>query len=46
MHRWTRLVLENCKHSPHLEYPDLVLDAIADFTARLSRIEAASVEPA
>ncbi|MHA6262918.1 alpha/beta fold hydrolase [Arenibacterium sp. CAU 1754] len=38
------LVLDDCKHAPHLEQPEQVLEAIAEFTARLERIEAAKVE--
>jgi pimeloyl-ACP methyl ester carboxylesterase len=36
-------ILEDCKHSPHLEKPDETLAAIIDFLARLDRIEAAQV---
>lgn len=36
-------MLANCGHSPHLEQPDLTLDAIAEFCARLERIEFAAV---
>lgn len=35
------LMLEDCRHSPHLEQPGRTLSAIADFIARLARIEAA-----
>lgn len=40
------LILEGCKHAPHLERPREVLEALADFTTRLERIEAAEVETA
>ena len=40
------LILENCQHAPHQEQPDAVLAAIAEFSARLERIEAAEVETA
>ena len=32
-------MLADCGHSPHLDQPDRTLDAIADFCARLERIE-------
>jgi len=32
-------ILADCGHSPHLDQPDRTLDAIADFCARLERIE-------
>lgn len=35
-----------CAHSPFLDQPDVVLTAIAEFCARLARIEAAQVETA
>lgn len=38
------LVLDNCKHAPHQEQPDQVLEAVAEFAERLERIEAAEVE--
>jgi pimeloyl-ACP methyl ester carboxylesterase len=38
------LVLDGCRHVPHLERPDETLDAIGDFVARLDRIEAVRVE--
>ncbi|MEW5420529.1 alpha/beta fold hydrolase [Amorphus sp. 3PC139-8] len=41
-----RLILDDCGHAPHLEQPDKTLAEIADFIARLDRIEAASVEVA
>ena len=40
------VVLDDCKHSPHLEQPGKTLDAVAEFVARLERIEAAEVETA
>ena len=38
------LILDDCRHAPHEEQPDAVLAALAEFTARLERIEAAEVE--
>ena len=40
------LIPDGCKHAPHQEQPDAVLAAVAEFTARLERIEAAEVETA
>lgn len=40
------LILEDCKHAPHIEQPEQVLDAVAEFTERLRRIEAAEVKTA
>ena len=37
-------ILEGCKHSPHLEQPERTVAAIAEFCARLERIEASAVE--
>ncbi len=37
-------ILSGCKHSPHLERPAEALAAVADFCARLNRIEQAMVE--
>ncbi|MDO5528555.1 MAG: alpha/beta hydrolase [Paracoccus sp. (in: a-proteobacteria)] len=37
-------VIENARHSPHLEQPAPVLAEIAEFCARLERIETAEVE--
>jgi pimeloyl-ACP methyl ester carboxylesterase len=37
-------ILQGCKHSPHTEQPEATLAAIADFCARLIRIEQAKVE--
>ena len=39
-------MLADCGHAPHLEQPDATLAAIAEFTARLTRIEAAGPVPA
>jgi pimeloyl-ACP methyl ester carboxylesterase len=36
-------IIAGCRHSPHLERPDETLAAIADFCARLDRIEKAVV---
>ncbi len=33
-------ILDDCKHSPHIEQPEHTLDAVSDFLARLDRIEA------
>lgn len=38
-------ILDACKHAPHHEQPDLTLNAVADFTKRLERIEAVEVVP-
>jgi len=40
------LLLEDCRHSPQIDRPDETLDAVADFAARLQRIEAAQPETA
>lgn len=40
------LILDECRHAPHLEQPGAVLSAVAEFAARLERIEAAEVETA
>ena len=37
-------LLADCQHSPHLEQPRATLATIADFCARLERIENAVVE--
>lgn len=37
-------ILDNCKHSPHLEQPAQTLAAIVDFAMRLNRIEDEQVE--
>ena len=39
-------LLENCKHSPHLDQPDQTIDLIADFAKRLERIEQCKVSVA
>lgn len=33
------LIVDNCKHSPHLEQPDLTLNTIAEFITRLIAME-------
>ena len=40
------LVLDGVKHHPHLEAPEATLREIAEFCARLERIEAARPEMA
>ena len=40
------VVIDDCKHAPHLEQPEAVLAAVTEFAARLERIEAAEVETA
>jgi len=40
------VVIDDCKHAPHLEQPEAVLREVAEFAARLERIEAAVVETA
>lgn len=40
------LILDDCKHAPHLEQPEAVLAEVAEFCARLERIEAAEPETA
>lgn len=37
-------ILADCRHSPHIEQPEKTLSAIAEFCARLDRIERAEVE--
>lgn len=32
-------ILDDCRHAPHLEQPQAVLEAVAEFAARLRRIE-------
>ncbi|MEX0317081.1 MAG: alpha/beta fold hydrolase [Ruegeria sp.] len=39
-------VILDCQHAPHVEAPEATLDAVADYCARLQRIEAAEVIPA
>ncbi len=34
------LILDDCRHAPHQEQPEAVLEGVAAFTARLERIEA------
>lgn len=34
-----RAILDDCKHSPHLEKPDQTLDVISEFCNRLDRLE-------
>lgn len=38
------LILDDCRHSPHQDRPEQVLAAVAEFCARLARIEAAGPE--
>lgn len=38
------LMLDDCRHSPQFDQPEAVLAAVAEFSARLERIEAAEVE--
>lgn len=38
------VILADCRHAPHLEQGDQTLSAVADFAARLARIEGARVE--
>ncbi len=37
-------ILDDCRHSPHLDQPKKTLQAVADFVARLERIEHEVVE--
>jgi pimeloyl-ACP methyl ester carboxylesterase len=39
-------ILEDCRHAPHLDQPQAVLNVVANFTARLERIEAVEVDTA
>lgn len=39
-------VIDACRHAPHLEQPEATLALVADFAARLQRIEAAQPEMA
>ena len=39
------LILAECRHAPQMEQPQAVLDGVAEFAARLWRIEAAQVIP-
>ncbi|MEZ5801043.1 MAG: alpha/beta hydrolase [Nitratireductor sp.] len=34
-----KVILEGCKHSPHVEQPDQLLATVSEFAARLQRIE-------
>jgi pimeloyl-ACP methyl ester carboxylesterase len=36
-------VIDDCRHAPHQDQPDIVLAHVAEFCARLERIEAAEV---
>ncbi len=38
------LILQDCRHAPHFDQPEKVLAAIAEFTARLVRIENENVQ--
>ena len=38
------LILDDCRHVPFADQPDAVLAALADYCARLTRIEAAKAE--
>ncbi|WP_238365100.1 alpha/beta fold hydrolase [Mesobacterium pallidum] len=38
------VMLDECRHAPQFDQPQAVLDAVAEFTARLQRIEAELVE--
>ncbi len=40
------LLLDDCRHSPHLDRPEETLAAVAEFAERLQRIEAAQPETA
>ena len=40
------VLFDDCRHSPHLDRPDETLAVVADFVARLQRIEAAQPETA
>lgn len=40
------LILDDCRHAPHLDQPEKVVAGIAEFCARLERIEAAEPEVA
>ena len=37
-------IFDGCRHSPHVECPERLLDSVKDFCARLDRIERAEVE--
>lgn len=38
------VMLKDCQHSPHIDQPEITLTAIAEFIARLKRIETEKVE--
>lgn len=38
-------MIEGCRHSPHLEVPEHLVGLVAEFVARLRRIEAAGAAP-
>lgn len=38
-------ILDSCRHAPHFEQPEQTLTAVAEFTGRLERIEAAGPVP-
>jgi pimeloyl-ACP methyl ester carboxylesterase len=40
------VVLDDCRHAPHIDQPEAVLTAVTDFLARLERIERAGIEAA
>ncbi len=40
------LILEDCRHAPHLDQPEAVLAGVAEFVTRLDRIERAGPEAA
>ncbi|MCB1343453.1 MAG: alpha/beta hydrolase [Pseudooceanicola sp.] len=40
------VVIDGCRHAPHLEAPERVLAEVTEYCARLERIEAAEVETA
>ena len=42
--RLETMILPDCKHAPHIEQPEKTLAAIAEFCARLQRMEEAAVE--
>jgi len=39
-------ILDNCRHSPHIEKPQKILEVVAEFVKRLDRNEKAGVEVA
>lgn len=40
-----KVILDDCRHSPHLEQPGTTLDAVAGFVSRLMQIEASGGAP-